>query len=535
MFSINGCPVNYWFSVLLIIFLTPIPSRSESLFDRLIRQNGGQIPIPLTKLTDMITKRAEERIAADGTGTVVVEKVLVPEGRSVQRKSADSANPRVLYAIDTPEGKIFLGFAKNAKQIEIISWNQSEQRFDFQVVQNYTPGGKPNVHTPSGSCTSCHQNNGPIFPKSPWSEMENQTLIDEMRRDTGGNSYEGIDLPPVLATTPADSFDRMVRGANSDLQKGTMCQQVCGPERTAQYRQCRKNLLLLAVNDDQQRQEQVDFGILGEAEGPSARDKEIVKQAITELKTTLNSTWPSNNFAFINPELPDRNPVSERTNPPNAAQKKANDPLTKRNLVNGQSKQDFLNFVAQNQAGLLQCLGMDMRDKNALKNYRTENLRTALNNSTIDQVLDLRPANRDALTANLIRLLAPANQVATQITTYCSNFITRTPVVGGPKLELLDQTSQKLSNNVYEGKDLFIKYCSRCHTSDNNPLPFDDHQAMKNYGEGNPNDMIQTRLQRYFNPTGDGPAQMPPEGTTPMPSIEERRTMIRTLNRTPGK
>ena len=156
-----------------------LPTRGRSLFDRLfiVRKNEREhyeLPFPFSKLIDRI-----EAVLSDGAR---VKQVLIPLGRSLQRHTAAPdffKYPRLIAAVDTESAdpgimlkdRLFLGYQEKGQVIEVISYNEQLARFEFQVVHHYDSGLQPQVfYARRQICISCHQNSGPIFSRSAWSE-----------------------------------------------------------------------------------------------------------------------------------------------------------------------------------------------------------------------------------------------------------------------------------------------------------------------------------------------------------------------------
>ena len=67
--------------------------------------------------------------------------------------------------------RLYLGYQERAGLIEVISYNEAAARFEFQLVRDYRPQGKPEaVYASRAVCTACHQNHGPIFSRQQWDE-----------------------------------------------------------------------------------------------------------------------------------------------------------------------------------------------------------------------------------------------------------------------------------------------------------------------------------------------------------------------------
>ena len=158
-----------------------LPPTGYSLFDRLFSKQveGGyvyDIPSPFEKLLERLRQQAAA-YESDSESPLVTS--LIPRGRSLQREAASPDYfkfPRVVVALDQDsrlpiptKNRLFLGFQEIAETIEIISYNESAGRFEFQVVDNYNADGKPRVRYASRDlCTSCHQNLAPIFARPRW-------------------------------------------------------------------------------------------------------------------------------------------------------------------------------------------------------------------------------------------------------------------------------------------------------------------------------------------------------------------------------
>ncbi len=148
------------------------PVQGRSLFDQI---NADGVPFPFEALVRKI-----ESAAGCQTGKCMTS-VLVPLSRSLQRTAAAPdffAFPRVIAAMTADGGghllakdRIYLGYQERAGLIEVISYNETAARFEFQLVRNYRPQSKPEtVYASRAVCTACHQNHGPIFSRQQWDE-----------------------------------------------------------------------------------------------------------------------------------------------------------------------------------------------------------------------------------------------------------------------------------------------------------------------------------------------------------------------------
>ena len=172
-----------------------VPTAGRSLFDHLLADPTGTagapptIPFPFTELTKKLESAARRYERQPEGGESLMIGSLVPFGRSLQKFASDPLFykfPRTIFAYlgDVTEGTsplggtLFLGYNEVAEAMEIISYNFTAGRFEFQVVRNYAAGKTPKVlYASRDVCLSCHQNRGPIFPAFPWSETDNDKLV----------------------------------------------------------------------------------------------------------------------------------------------------------------------------------------------------------------------------------------------------------------------------------------------------------------------------------------------------------------------
>jgi hypothetical protein len=155
-----------------------LPARGRSLFDFAMSRIGGKPEYDIPRSFDALVRRLEQRI---GCAKECSRRVLIPLGRSLQRTAASPdffASPRVVVAI-TGEGngpvsgrdRIYLGYQPRANVIEVISYNETAGRFEFQLVKNYRRGASPQVvYANRQVCIACHQNHGPVFSRQVWDE-----------------------------------------------------------------------------------------------------------------------------------------------------------------------------------------------------------------------------------------------------------------------------------------------------------------------------------------------------------------------------
>ncbi len=265
------------------------PAHGQALFDQL---TAGGVPFPFEALVRKI-----ENAAGCQPGKCMTS-VLVPLSRSLQRAAAAPdyfSFPRVIAAM-TAEGvgpllakdRVYLGYQERAGLIEVISYNEAAARFEFQLVRNYRPQGKPEtVYASRAVCTACHQNHGPIFPRQQWDETNANPRIaaglalkDSKTRQQlyGVTIRRGVDLPNAID----DSTDR----ANLFTVIHRIWRDACDSA-------CRSHAVQAAL---QYR--------LSQEQGFEAAP------AFAALAQRFAAQWPDG-LAIPNPDLPNRDPLAD--------------------------------------------------------------------------------------------------------------------------------------------------------------------------------------------------------------------------------
>jgi hypothetical protein len=232
------------------------PPRGRSLFDHLLETADGEdwsyrVPVPFTELINKL-----ERLLADGPEGL--DKVLIPLGRSLQREAAAPdyfAFPRVVVAVDgqpatSPSDpgvflrdRLYLGYQEKARVIEVISYNETAGRFEFQVVRNYGPGLTPRVAPAErGLCLSCHQHDGPIWTRPRWEESNSNPAIAERLLEYAP-AFHGVpaDLGPRGIRRPEDIYISVLRASLFNAAQ-VLWQEGCGESID-----CRADLLSRAL------------------------------------------------------------------------------------------------------------------------------------------------------------------------------------------------------------------------------------------------------------------------------------------------
>lgn len=275
-----------------------LPTKGRSLFDHFVQENGGKVPYPFSALLDRLQ-------ALQGHGSMV--GTYLPFGRSVTRSHTDYEFPRAVvvgqdwvpenvthkpdyFSNFFPSNRVFIGYTEKLNQLEIRSWNERLGRWEFQVVKNYGPGMKPEVHYANrGFCISCHQNGGGLFPVSPWSEaaFDNPHVLEQMpSKDPYGLRTNSRSL-----YESGTSFQRKVDESNQLLKMTEIWARGCGTN-PIEGAECRRLLLETALEHDWD---------------PSKRTSQF-EANFARLNLLFKKYWPKEGIAWNTPALPDRDP-----------------------------------------------------------------------------------------------------------------------------------------------------------------------------------------------------------------------------------
>lgn len=197
---------------------------------------------------------------------------VIPYGRSLQKMTSYPhalKHPRIVLASDTDKsnlnehlhGRLFIAYVKPSKKLEIISYNPIKARFEFQIVDNFYPGGKAKLFNADRQlCLRCHQGEAPIFAGGDWLESTslNQSLQNKVLQEIKTPEYLGI---PINREKKSSQFDLLTRPERVDdmthigalligYQKAW--HGIC--KKSANFRECYEELFLwmLLSNIDQE-------------------------------------------------------------------------------------------------------------------------------------------------------------------------------------------------------------------------------------------------------------------------------------------
>ena len=286
-----------------------LPSRGRSLFDFLVMQNEAgrkvqAVPFPFSALLQRIASATgrDERSAAPTA-------VLVPLGRSLQRNAAAPdffAFPRAVVAVVAqPAGagepylrdRVYLGYQEKANVVEVISYNEDEGRFEFQVVSDYRAGGTPKIAYANRTlCTACHQNAAPIFSRAAWDETNAnpevaKLLAAEREQFYGIPVDRGIDVP--------NAIDDAKLRANRFAVHQLLWKEGCGRDGEAAVA-CRADLFAAVLR----------YRLSGHS-SPGGADQTYRARVADPLRAVVRARWPGG-LAIGNPDIPNRNPLPAR-------------------------------------------------------------------------------------------------------------------------------------------------------------------------------------------------------------------------------
>lgn len=245
-------------SLTLAVPALDLPPVGRSLFDQVFGQasvSTGEVtaPYPFDALLSVLDQYA----GRDESGRSRLKRVLIPYGRSLQRRAAHPhylASPRVLVTVDTGtapirgqpwfwlKDRLFIGYQPAAESLEVISYNQRAGRFEFQVVTDYAAGKRAAVRYASRRlCTACHQNEGPIFADESWDETHgNPELRAALRKANPSWPQEWLDD----GTAHAAAFDNVTDRANLIPVYSLAWRTLCTASSLVKTLQCRSGALV---------------------------------------------------------------------------------------------------------------------------------------------------------------------------------------------------------------------------------------------------------------------------------------------------
>jgi hypothetical protein len=287
-----------------------LPPAGRSLFDAVVTSRGPggvayDVPFPF----EALVARIEERAGCAPPHPPCTRQVLIPLGRSLQRTAASPnffSYPRVVIAADREpsaraspsmllKDRLYLGYQEKANIIEVISYNETAGRFEFQLVKDYRAGGMPRVVYANRSvCIACHQNHAPLFSRQQWDETNANPRVAALLAAARPSFYgfparRGVEVP--------NAIDDAVHRANMLAVHNLLWRDGCGntePDGT----HCRATMWLAAWQ----------YRLSGRR-GFEADSDAFREEVVATLARNAASQWPGG-LAIPNPEIPNRDPLA---------------------------------------------------------------------------------------------------------------------------------------------------------------------------------------------------------------------------------
>ena len=275
--------------VMSVASASDLPPEGRSQFDRLI--GAAPVPFPFSRLRARIEDQLEKEAAFSP-----VKITLIPLGRSLQRAASAPdffRFPRVVLAVDGEarpghlalKDRLFIGYNEKAAVLEVISYNESAGRFEFQVVQDYRAGARPQIfYVRRAVCLACHQNAAPIFARPLWDETPANPAIAARLKATGRDFY-GVKLN---GTDVAYFIDAAASRASLILVWQSLWRDGCGADDA-----CRREWFTAALR----------YGLSGVLPGEAD-----LKSLVSGLETRWLQVWPKG-LAIPNANIPNRDPL----------------------------------------------------------------------------------------------------------------------------------------------------------------------------------------------------------------------------------
>lgn len=298
MTGMSGAASAYEWAVDPQIPGADLPMAGTSLFDRITTDSEGRqrIPYPYEALV------AHMEATAGCATSPCTRSVLIPLGRSLQRMAAAPdffAHPRVVTAAvadgdgELLRDRLYLGFQRQAGVIEVISYNETLGRFEFQIVRNYVKDGAPQaVYARRTMCISCHQNHGPIFSQQVWLETNANPAIAAKLR-LSASQFSGVDARGN--TDIAQSIDDATDRANRMALTKRLWRDACG--QGDQGDRCRRAAVAASL-------QLALSGGRSYANAAAGFGSDVTQT----LARNARAQWPAG-IAVANPDIPNRNPL----------------------------------------------------------------------------------------------------------------------------------------------------------------------------------------------------------------------------------
>jgi len=286
-----------------------LPPTGRSLFDFLVTKDVKgkkvyDIPFPFPALL----ARIESHLHSERTPPAL-KRLLIPVNRSLQRRASGGeyfTYPRAVLTVDTeadsavgPSGlhlkdRLFIGYHEKTGVLEIISYNEGEGRFEFQIVSDYRVDGRPTVRYANRAlCTACHQNQSPIFSRPMWDETNVNPKVAALLGDQHREFY-GFPIRQGVGVLQAfdDATDRANEISLAQLLWRDGCEQDGRPELSIT---CRAELIEWVLRYG------LSKGIIWDWQTDNT------PMQPPSFLAAWRGRWP-HGLAIPNPDIPNRNP-----------------------------------------------------------------------------------------------------------------------------------------------------------------------------------------------------------------------------------
>jgi len=291
------------------------PASGSSLFDYLFVTDRSEsriyeIPFPF----EALRRRIRVYTQGDGNSEVGLRETLIPFSRALPRLAAAPEffrYPRIVLAVDGDflsstrlhgpllKDRLYIGYQEKAESLEVISYNEFEGRFEFQIVKDYAAGKTPRViYAERRLCVACHQNGAPIFSEPLWSETNanseiGQRIVKAVQNFHGIPSYSGhqtIDQPRAIS----DAVER----ANLFSAYQLIWREGCADSlRKPRAVACRAAILTAALQYKLSGSHHFDTG-----------SNRYRKGFVEPLRQAWLRQWP-NGLSIPDPRVPNRDPL----------------------------------------------------------------------------------------------------------------------------------------------------------------------------------------------------------------------------------
>jgi hypothetical protein len=249
--------------------------------------------------------------------------MMIPMGRSLQRLASAPdffRYPRFVVGVDGwPQqgangtgmflrNRLYVGYNEKVSLLEVISYNESAGRFEYQVVHDYGPGLTPKVSYANRSvCLSCHQNQTPIFSDPDWKETNANAAIAQLLAGklgqlagADGSTYQGVPILLKDLSVP-QAVDNAVLAADMIPSVHFLWQKLCaaGKVEATVAAKCREQVLALVLK----------MGLSNQLleTSPIFRDPASL-DAIDMITKNWLQSW-SGGILIADPRIPNRNPL----------------------------------------------------------------------------------------------------------------------------------------------------------------------------------------------------------------------------------